>query len=745
MRRIVLVLVVCALALRCTAALAATGSLTYQARVIHDNRNQLSFVSGSIDLASAAYSERVERSFVLNWRRLPGQLEATRPALPAIWQANGRTAQRLDGALPRYDSPLLRHFVVGRVVSGQRLEPGETYLSDQLVITTAAYDRGSFEIVAEFRGLPLVIVGRTAERGGRELVKDLAVLGPASELYQYFFDEIEYSAQPLESPPALPAFDPARYVTWPSDGPQPVAIRPVKDWLVFRAHLPNGRPLNLVFDSGAEQMILDELVLKVDALLEPVGTARVAGAIASGEMNLYEGFSFVAGGVHFDNLQVIGTQLTTLGIGADMRIHGIVGGEMLQLCRLDIDLAEGVMTLAPPSAPGERSGQQLPLTFISDMPHVEAEVHDTGRALLMLDTGQRTELSVNLDWLDTYELGEQLKLNGFLGGVAGGLQPRYIVENVDLSLGGQTYHQNAADAGMAATFSFNGVPVVGSIGFPLLARHYGGVTFDYSNKLLYLRDPAEERIFAGRPEAWDAPFEGQPLRLAGRGDDEGVRPEEREDYEYAVAAVTQRDVDDPLGLVNSAARLWRWDRGEGFYGWTAESDPRYQRIELPDSSRYNEEARAEDRRRDQAQQAAARPAVDPEPAVPVPPVAEPEPLLDLPRETAPEPAIVEPPEVLPEPEPEPQPPPEVPAQLTLPPLPPVRERVLGLGAVIRGLAAATLEALAERAQAAAEQPPDEPDEEPQEEAEPVYASGLGGSDKREDYQFRRGAGKLHFK
>jgi hypothetical protein len=74
-----------------------------------------------------------------------------------------------------------------------------------------------------------------------------------------------------------------------------------------------------------------------------------------------------------------------------------------------------------------------------------------------------------------------------------------------VSLAGETYTEKVADASADSTFDYGGVPVIGSIGFPLLAHHFGGITFDYSRKLLTLRDPGQDRVFAGRPEAWTAP------------------------------------------------------------------------------------------------------------------------------------------------------------------------------------------------------------------------------------------------
>lgn len=496
----------------CLAPNAAQGSLTYTARVVHNNRSALSYVSGRVDFATGDFEEHVDQSYLLDWKQLPARMTPSSCALPSVWGVDGRSAQELGAALPRIDSPLLRHFIAGQLLGApEAVQPGREFLLGQLKIGTVKVDAWGFEIVASFRGAPLVLVGRSSpgEHGGRTQLHDLAVLGPSSELYQYFFEQVAYSPTALTPLPVLPVLDRARYVSFPAGAAQSVAIRPVKDWLVFQASLPNGRPLNLVFDSGAEQMVIDDLVLKLDSRLKPVGDMAVSGALADSPMQLYEGFSFNVGGVQFKNLSVAGTSLTQLGYGADVRIHGIVGNEMLQLCQLDLDLENGKLTLIPPGTAEPQAlaagTQELPLTFIRELPHVAATVHNDKPALLLLDTGQRTPLSVNMDFLEHYKLSDSMKMNGFLGDITGGLLPRYIVENLPVTLGSSTYTEKVADAGADSTFDYGGVPVIGSIGFPLLARHFGGITFDYSRKLLTLRQPGENRVFAGRPEAWIAP------------------------------------------------------------------------------------------------------------------------------------------------------------------------------------------------------------------------------------------------
>ena len=557
---------------------AAAGVLSYHARVVHHNRDNLSYVQGTIDMASSDFEELVERNFRLDWKQLPGRVLPVGDSLPSIWEVGGKSCQRLGEALPRYESPLLRHFIVGQVIPApDAIKPGASYLSGQLVIQTATCDAERFEIVASFNGSALVVVGRREQRDGQSLTRDLAVLGPQSELYQYFIDDISWSPDPPQVAIALPAFNREDYVAFPEGASQPVAIRPIKDWLVFQAQLPSGRPLNLVFDSGAETMILDELVLKLDAKLSPAGELPVAGAYSVEPMRLYKGFSFEVGGVKFKNLPVFGTTLTSLTAGAGMRIHGVVGNEILQLCRLDIDLKDGQLKLAQLSEPGTPEGTQLKLTFINELPHVQAQVQGNEEALLLVDTGQRTPLSVNLDYLDQRALGDDLVMDGFLGDIAGGLVPRYMVEQLDVSIAGRTYREKSVDAAMDSTYSYEGVPVVGSIGFPLLARHFGGITFDYSRDAMFVRNPGDDLVFTGNPKAWDKPAgpdwrlasAGQPgsgatAAAAAQGTPAEDKPQDGDSRRPKLVAVKKREaklpdmplgnkaVADPLSLVRAA-------------------------------------------------------------------------------------------------------------------------------------------------------------------------------------------------
>jgi prepilin-type processing-associated H-X9-DG protein len=500
-------------------ALAAEGSVIYRARIVHDDRANISYVDGHIDLGSQSYEELIGQSYSFNWRSLPAQMLSTRSALPAVWSDGEHTAQRLGEAFPRYDSPLLRHFIVGRVIANPgTLKAGDSFLDGQLEIGSTETGEDSFEIIAAYRGSPLVVFGKLQQRAGHTVAGDFGVLDVHGELYQYFMDEIDYSPQQLAVLPSLPQFDPSEYVSFKA-GTEQVPIKPVKDWLVFQASLPNGRPLNLVFDSGAEQMIIDDQVLQLDAGLHSQGNIKVGGALENENMQLYNGFSFEVGGVSFRNMPVIGTQLTTLGYGADLRIHGIVGNEILQLCRLDLDLDRGLMSLNPPGSGERPSGQELALTFIRDLPHVEADVNASGPSLLLLDTGQRAPLSMNLDWVEEKQLSDDLKMNGFLGDVTGGFAPRYILEELDINLAGRDYPTKIVDAGYERSYDFSGRSVVGAIGFPMLSSHFGGITFDYSQQKIYLRNPGTDLNFTGNDEAWDPLTRFSYLASADKPDD----------------------------------------------------------------------------------------------------------------------------------------------------------------------------------------------------------------------------------
>lgn len=503
-------------------ALAAQGSVNYQARIVHDDRSNISYVDGHIDLGSQSYEELIGQSYSFNWRSLPAQMLSTTSALPAIWADGEHTAQRLGEAFPRYDSPLLRHFIVGRVIADPgTLEAGDTFLDGQLEIGSTEISEDAFEIIAAYRGSPLVVFGKLQQSNGHTVAGDFGVLDVHGELYQYFMDEIDYSPQQLAVMPSLPEFVPEQYVSFKA-GTEQVPIKPVKDWLVFQARLPSGRPLNLVFDSGAEQMIIDDQVLQLDAGLHAQGNIKVGGALENENMQLYNGFSFEVGGVSFKNMPVIGTQLTTLGYGADMRIHGIVGNEILQLCQLDLDLDRGMMTLKPPGSGERPSGQELALTFIRDLPHVEAEVNASGPSLLLLDTGQRAPLSMNLDWVEEKQLTDSLKMNGFLGDVTGGFAPRYILEELDINLAGRDYPTKVVDAGYERSYEFSGRSVVGAIGFPMLSSHFGGITFDYSQQKIYLRNPGTNLNFTGNDEAWD-PLTRFTYVASANGPDDGSK------------------------------------------------------------------------------------------------------------------------------------------------------------------------------------------------------------------------------
>ena len=71
---------------------------------------------------------------------------------------------------------------------------------------------------------------------------------------------------------------------------------------------------------------------------------------------------------------------------------------------------------------------------------------------------------MNIDYLEDYNLGDDLVMNGFHSDITGGLRPRYMIEELGLSLAGHKYEERVVDAMMEASFNHEGVPVVGSIG-----------------------------------------------------------------------------------------------------------------------------------------------------------------------------------------------------------------------------------------------------------------------------------------
>lgn len=493
---------------------ARAASLAYEGRLVHNNRSAVSSVSGVIDLESGDFAETVDQSWAVSWETLPASLSAERPSLPSVWRKAGTCTQQLASAVPRSDSPLLRHFVCGEVLArAGQLRPGNRFLSEQLEVTQVEVDAQSIEVIGRFRGSPLVLVGKMGQCAGLPVVTELAVLGAAGELYHYFLDSAQWQRSEAPARVEPPRLDPARYVSFPGGEPGAVPVTAVKDWLVFEAQLPGGRKLNLLLDSGSDTMILDDMVLELDAHLRPQASVDVEGALAGGTMKLYEGFSFEAGGVQFRDLTVLGTGLTSVAVGAGIRIHGIVGGDVLSLCRLDVDLEAGRLRLYPPGSVGG-GGQEVDLTFIQQLPHIEAQFEGAPEALFLLDTGQRSAVSVNMDYLEGRKLDGELVMNGFLGDLTGGLLPRYMLENKTVALAGQSLTERTVDAGAGASFNFAGRPVAGSIGFALLAKHFGGFTFDYSQKLLYLRPPGEAPLIAALdPQA--AATAGATQRLDG--------------------------------------------------------------------------------------------------------------------------------------------------------------------------------------------------------------------------------------
>src|SRR5207248_6940006 len=79
-------------------------------------------------------------------------LASYHPHLPLLSFPTRRSS---DLTLPRFDSPLLRHFIIGQLLARpDSLHSGAQFLAGQLAVQSVHFDDYTFEVLASFRGSP---------------------------------------------------------------------------------------------------------------------------------------------------------------------------------------------------------------------------------------------------------------------------------------------------------------------------------------------------------------------------------------------------------------------------------------------------------------------------------------------------------------------------------------------------------------------------------------------------------------
>jgi predicted aspartyl protease len=263
----------------------------------------------------------------------------------------------------------------------------------------------------------------------------------------------------------------------------------IRDNLVALDVTLNGRRQSAVLDSGSGALLVDQRTTEALGLAtaESIGEAAGAGAQAQ-QLRPINIAALKVGPLGFEKLPGLSANLEQLSSSAGMPIEVLIGAPAFKYGAVRVDYRRKLITFGPSGSIG-KCAAPIPLTIVSDVPMVEAEIRPTPasdpvKLKLVVDLGTRhNALMIGGPFVRT-DAGKALIASGKaqqVGHGTGGPVQGSLVSISEMRLGGTviTGVEAAVTSGVRA---FEIGLFDGSLGVPLWKA--GAITFDYPAKTL---------------------------------------------------------------------------------------------------------------------------------------------------------------------------------------------------------------------------------------------------------------------
>ncbi|WP_300112433.1 aspartyl protease family protein [Sphingobium sp.] len=251
----------------------------------------------------------------------------------------------------------------------------------------------------------------------------------------------------------------------------------------------NGRRQSAVLDSGSGALVVDQRTTTALGLAvkEPIGDAAGAGAQAQ-QLRPVEIAALNIGPLGFKELPGLSANLEQLSSSAGFPIDLIIGAPAFKYGAVRVDYRKQLISFGPSGSLG-KCAAPIPLTIVSDIPMVEAEIRtmpnaDPVKLKLVVDLGTRHQALMIGGPFVRSEAGKALIASGKVqqvGHGTGGQVQGSVAAVAELRLGGTVFPgvEAALSSGVKA---FEIGLFDGSLGVPLWKA--GTITFDYPAKTL---------------------------------------------------------------------------------------------------------------------------------------------------------------------------------------------------------------------------------------------------------------------
>jgi predicted aspartyl protease len=271
----------------------------------------------------------------------------------------------------------------------------------------------------------------------------------------------------------------------------------------------NGEPARLVVDTGGFNMLTPVGAHKFGITGEGKLSAAGTGEDRT-DLEIGHAKSVSVGAVTLDAPVFYIADLGRLSAVEGVEFDGLVGYEVFRRFGVQIDYANGRMTIAEPAhfvAPA--GATQLPFQLDDHQPIITATLD--GRPIrISIDTGSRSSLTLHSPFVRQNALLARAgaKVESVTGWGVGGAQRGYPARLGSLQLGDLRVDGIAADLFAGDKGSFANPDIGGNMGGGVLRRFT--VAFDYANRRVYLKPNAHFGEFDN--------FDRSGLWLLGDGD-----------------------------------------------------------------------------------------------------------------------------------------------------------------------------------------------------------------------------------
>ncbi len=265
-----------------------------------------------------------------------------------------------------------------------------------------------------------------------------------------------------------------------------VPVQIVNNHIYGEAKVNGQGPFTFIFDTGGHNIITPpvtkQLGLKVEGSLPGSGAGE--GTMEGGFVN---GVQFDVGKASVKNQLAIVFPLDRLGEIEGVPLPGMVGYETFRRFVTRIDYGAGTLTLIDPAKFDPKdAGTPVKFEFNEHVPEVLGTFEGIP-AKFDIDTGSRSEITVTKPFAEKNSLraSHPKGVDAVEGWGVGGPSTGYVMRASELTLGTVKVGPVVVSLSDQAKGAFSGSDFSGNVGGGVLKRFT--VTFDYNNKIMYLK------------------------------------------------------------------------------------------------------------------------------------------------------------------------------------------------------------------------------------------------------------------